>query len=180
MYLEKYDGNMEPTMSQAALRTIWEGISESRSLKGFAVFIPPVTSDLDVAAECIATAMAKSSSLEFCLFDIEHARTLAVKVEHALMSMDPIKNFDLCFRIREGERFRELILNRNAPWKPLLSQTVPLALWPRILAKTNAWKDEASHSPLDALYFLLCEKNDVLLQNVRRRKIRKRKRFQMA
>lgn len=65
-----------------------------------------------------------------------------------------------------------MILLSRCPFKPL------------ILEKANNWTAEpmecwsvkARHSPLDAVYFLVKEKCDVLLQNVRRR-IRKRKRF---
>lgn len=61
-------------------------------------------------------------------------------------------------------------------WKMLLPKNFPLALWPYFLAKTNTWNGYTSHTPLDALFFLTREQ----LQNVRRRKIRKRKRFQFS
>jgi hypothetical protein len=68
----------------------------------------------------------------------------------------------------------------------LLPQDIPLRLWPLILEDANKWTTKAkrgwsvkeSHSPLDAVYFSVKEKCDVLLQNVhRRRRTRKRKRF---
>lgn len=101
-------------------------------------------------------------------------------VWNALLLTLPVQNFDLVFHRLENSSVAFLALNRNAPWKPLLSRNVSLALWPLILAKANTWTKEHSHGPLDALFFLLREKNDVLFQNVRRRKIRKRKRYQMA
>jgi len=72
------------------------------------------------------------------------------------------------------------------PWNRLLPQYIPLRLWPFILVDANKWTAKAkqgwsvkeSHSPLDAVYFLLVkEKCDVLLLNVRRRRIRKHKQF---
>lgn len=92
-----------------------------------------------------------------------------------------VKNFDLCFRVHyHTERDRGWRVRRNPMWKMLLPKNFPLALWPYFLAKTNTWNGYTSHTPLDALFFLTREQCDVLLQNVRRRKIRKRKRFQFS
>lgn len=81
---------------------------------------------------------------------------------------------------QDGDDDAYLEVKRNTPWKSLVPQDVPLSLWPRILVKANTWRSQTSHSHLDALFFLMREKNDVLLQNVRKRKIRKRKRFQIS
>ena len=71
-----------------------------------------------------------------------------------------------------------LVFDRNPWWKRLLAMDdLPLSLWSLFLEKADTWKCDASHSHLDVLYFLLREKNTLLLQNVRRRRIRKRKRY---
>jgi hypothetical protein len=69
-----------------------------------------------------------------------------------------------------------LLFVRNPWWKRLLAvNDIPFNLWLPLLTKADTWKCDASHSNLDVLYFLLREKNTELLQNVRRRRIRKRK-----
>lgn len=81
-------------------------------------------------------------------------------------------NFDLCFTWHDDDpSLRNLVIDSNAPWKPFLLHDVSLGLWPRILAKMNSWDEKDSHSTLDALLFLVKEKCDMLLQNVRWHKI---------
>lgn len=106
------------------------------------------------------------------------------QLHRVLSSTVAVKNFDLTFHVRSKTRSVSLILDRVSPWKEILPQDLPLALWPHVLAKANSWNQQTgfrySHSSLDALFFLIREKNDVLLQNVHRRRIRKRKRFQFS
>jgi hypothetical protein len=98
----------------------------------------------------------------------------------SLVRTEAALNFEVCFHREEGAEQSKLFLNRDAPWKSLLSDNIPLSLWPLILARTNVLTEEDSRRPLDIIHFLTKEKNDVLLQNVRRRRIRKRKRFQFT
>jgi hypothetical protein len=63
-----------------------------------------------------------------------------------------------------------LILNCHTWLKQHLMDmgTVLLNLLPLILQKADRWKFDTGHSHLDILFFLLKEKNPILLQNVRR------------
>lgn len=106
-------------------------------------------------------------------------------IQQALLRTNAVRNFDMAFRrITEARHHGEAIrfeLSRSNTWKVLLADdNVPLNFWPAVLAKADAWKHQTSHSHLDALFYLVREKNDVLLQNVRKRRIRKRKRFQLS
>jgi len=175
------DDNSEPvTIAEATVTSICNGIGASTSINSVLVsHAPPEDVSISSAATALARATADSRSLLRIGFEglVPSSHTFANHFGNALMHTEPVKNFDLCYRqIEEWEQYIEFELNRSAPWKPLLSQDVPLNYWPSILAKTNTWNEETSHRPLDALFFLLKEKNDVLLQNVRRRPIRKRKR----
>lgn len=179
----KFARREDVTAPQAAVNTIFEGIGQSTSLKNFNVCSGPDDDDdlSTLAAGSLACAIETSTSLRRVSFHSANTGDFAVKVQKALMNTDAAKNFELCFRsYGEGRTYRSYLLQRDAPWKPLLSRDIPLALWPRILAKTNTWNRHVSHAPLDALFFLTKEKCDVLLQNVRRRKIRKRKRYQIS
>jgi hypothetical protein len=178
--LEETDSS---TISQDGFASICEGIGECTSLK-LLLFLgePPADEeDSNMAARSVALAMANSKSLDLVGVDSRY-REFRDKVRDSLALAPVMQNFNLFIRESESERSTFFWLNRAVPWRPLLSKNIPLALWPRILAKANAWnrhsKHYVSHGPLDALFFLMREKNDVLLQNVRRRKIRKRKRGQ--
>jgi len=96
---------------------------------------------------------------------------------HSLSKTDAVMNFDLSFRELHEHT---LLFDRNPWWKRLLANdNIPLNLWPSILKKADTWKQDTSHSHLDILNYLIKEKSSVLLQNVKRRRIRKRKRFQI-
>lgn len=93
----------------------------------------------------------------------------------ALRHHHAIRNLDVSCRVNDQGNLR---FDRNAWWKRLLAMDdIPLNLWPWILKKADTWTVETSQSHLDILYFLIKEKNANLLQNVHRRRIRKRKRY---
>jgi hypothetical protein len=168
------------TISQDGFASICKGIGECASLTSLVLDQPPTNNEeANVAARSIALAIAKSKSLLGAGVSRRYREFLG-KVRASLALAPIVQNFDLCVHERENETDDVLVLFfcRDIPWKPLLSQNMPLSLWPHILCKANTWNHYVSHSPLDALFFLMKEKNDVLLQNVRRRKIRKRKRGQ--
>lgn len=135
------------------------------------------------ATEFLAHAIVNCSSLtEFSLVLETNlgGRWTMDNIYNALCHATAVRTFDLSFR-QSGESIPVLELSRPTPWKPLLSDDhIPLSYRPHILAKAAQWDQETSHGPLDALLFLTREKSDVLLQNVRKRKIRKRKRFQIS
>jgi hypothetical protein len=176
------DTDLSP-VSQDGFASICVGIGENASLSLLhLVEAPADEEDANMAARSVALAMANSKSLDGAGSRLEK-RAFLDKVRTFLALVPAVQNFDLCVREGQGGTAVALALGRGNPWKPLLSKNIPLALWPRILAKANAWNRHfsnhyVSHGPLDALFFLMREKNDVLLQNVRRRKIRKRKRGQ--
>lgn len=147
--------------------------------------------DSERAAESLAHAIVKNETLSLLLLgDGQNGAPTADQIGKALLQTPAVKNFDLCYHVEAtsycADTFRMAILRNNSPyrklaipWKPLLALDLPLSLWPLVLEKANLWKkQQASHSALDALFFLMKEKCDVLLQNVHRRRIRKRKRFQ--
>jgi len=169
--------NAPITVSETAVTSICAGIGESTSLILITVWGAPVVEDAQFVADSLARATAASSSLDRVKIN-SNPRAFVDQFRVSLMNTEAVRNFDLCFGETDEQDFVQFKLNRSAPWKPLLSQEVPLNYWPSILAKTNTWTEETSHRPSDALYFLVKEKCDVLLQNVRRRRIRKRKRSQ--
>ena len=102
-------------------------------------------------------------------------------LSRALGQTPAIRNLDISFRTSysNDDGYDSLILNRHPWWKRHLGDmdTLPTKLLPLVLEKADTWKCDTSHSHLDVLFFLLKEKNPILLQNVRRRRIRKRKRY---
>jgi hypothetical protein len=160
------------------MKSICTGISESTSLEEIYIE-PPTTDDTSaVLAETLARAFSKSS----CLLDVlskPHHRHFIDQIRTFLLQTEVVREFDLCFYREEKAGVVKLCLDRDTPWKPILSKNVPLALWPLILASTKDLLPDNSHQTEDVLFFLIKEKNDVLFQNVRRRRIRKRKRFQL-
>lgn len=165
-------------LSASAAASICNGIGTSTSLKLIRInFLP--TND-DAVVKSFACAIANCVSLQIFEAKLNY-QGFFHQVRKALLHVQAVKNFDLCFREGHDSEVVRLILNRDTPWKPLLAdESLPLNYWPRILEKANKWEEETSHAPLDALYLLVKEKNHVLLQNVRRRKIRKRKRYQIT
>jgi hypothetical protein len=97
-------------------------------------------------------------------------------LSHALRQHAVVRNHNISFRaLSKRTQDDSLVFDRNPWWKRLLAtDDLPLSLWSLFLEKADTWKCDASHSHLDVLYFLLREKNTLLLQNVRRRRIRKR------
>lgn len=173
------NGRPPSCISEQARHSICRGIAESTSLEGLLVSNPPGDDHATAIAESLSRAVAKSS----CMKEVgtySANRVFTELLRTALLRTEAVQNFDLCFNFIEDDLLVVLGLNRNAPWKPILSENVPLALWPLVLSKTNVLNKKDSHSPMDVIYFLVKEKCDVLLQNVHRRRIRKRKRFQFT
>jgi hypothetical protein len=169
----------EENISRSAMTTIFDAVGESRSLEFIQLLRPHVSGDAAFVAKLLASAITKSPSLEE-VESVGSDQEFLRMIQSALKYTEAVRDFDLCFSVCEEEQnVTTLKLERNCRWKQVLSQNVRLALWPRILAKTKTW-NTTSHSSLDALFFLTKEKSDVLLQNVHRRKIRKRKRFQFT
>lgn len=165
-------------MPETCMQEICDGIQQSTSLRILLTADSP--HDAQTASTLLAGAVGNSQSIAG-IGSLE--RDFAILMRNSLQQMSCVKNFDLCLKVQEFASAPNSLgfeLVRDAPWKPLLSQDVPLSYWPRIMAKANGWNKMTSHQPIDVLFFLLKEKNDVLLQNVRRRKIRKRRRYQMS
>lgn len=172
-----WEGDSSGTVSEAFLQEICDGIEQSKSLQVALVNDIP-TDDAAMVGAKFAKAISNSASL----FGLgTPPGVISTEFRNELAQTPRVKSFDVCFSCITA-RFNIPVfkLGRDLPWKPLLSQDVPLSFWPRILAKANKWNEYDSHKSHDALFFLLKEKNDVLLQNVRNRKIRKRKRHQMS
>jgi hypothetical protein len=156
-----------------------DAISDSPRLGSLVMCDVPLPDTLiEKATECLANAVACSTSVEYLLLD-ESGRVSMDNVQRSLLQSNKIKNNDLFFKrtFRPGRRRKGAFkLVRTSPFKSLLSQNVPLNYWPRILTRADTWNEVDSHSSHDFLFFLIREKNDVLLQNgVHSRHIRKRK-----
>lgn len=158
-------------LPRQVVTTICEGIAASTSLSCTDVFHSPAARDAEFVAESIVRASIASTSvnaIRILLRDLS-CQSFAQQIRSYLLQSEAIRNFDLCFRevLNENGNDVAFVLNRNAQWRQFLGvDDVPLNFWPVILAETNAWSREASHGPLDFLFFLMKEKKDVLLQNV--------------
>lgn len=169
-----------------AFKTVCDAVTDSRTLDGIDIVDPPVDeAHWREAAESLANATANCSSfseIRFYPHRQEAAQRFADRVCHALARTSATTSFDLSF-LRgsryEGRQAVVKCLSRPSPWKPFLSQDIPLNLWPLILAETKFWdwRRSASHKSVDILFSLVKEKCDVLFQNIHRRRIRKRKRY---
>lgn len=143
------------------IRSLCSGICESTSLEHLAIFTPPPDADKEATATLLARAVTNSSSISAVF--LSRIGDFDVHLREALLQTSAVKSFDVCFHF-DNNRLMVFRLNKNVVWKQLLSQNVPLSLWPLVLAKANAWTQATSHSSLDAVFFLLKEKNDVLIQ----------------
>lgn len=177
-FCSPHDTGNPLSLSEGSMKSICAGISESTSVEGISIE-PPTTDDTSVVlAETLARTFSESSCLKE-VFSNSHHRHFIDLIRSSLLQTEAVRKFDLCFLREEKAGRIKLFLGRNTPWKPILSKNVPLALWPLILGRTKDLAPDNSHRIEDVLYFLIKEKNDVLFQNVRRRRIRKRKRFQL-
>lgn len=126
---------------------------------------------VDAIVKCPTITMLHHGENESCTFSAD-------RVYNALCGTDAVNTSNLVIRRRKkatGDVFR---FRRQCWWKELLSRDdVSLELWPCILKDADDWTSEDSHSHLDILNFLVKEKSTILLQNVGRRRSRKRKRY---
>lgn len=125
--------------------------------------------------EVLADTIVRSSSIIRVLINSDEPDTIShLVLSRALCHHPAIQASDVTF-CAEGH---ELWFARTPWWLRLMAlDDMSLNLWPYILEKADTWRSSTSHSHLNVLYYLMREKNAVLLQNVRRRRIRKRKRF---
>lgn len=146
---------------------------------------------VEEGAKSLADMLAKKRPVIHTIFTGVVDGLTTDHISRLLSQSDAAANFDVCFRTvtlppdndRESTSFYLLMGPSSKfpfPWKGVLGDdTIPLTYWPYILEKASKWNKATSHSSLDAFYFLVKEKPDILLQNVKRRRIRKRKRFQL-
>lgn len=159
----------------------FNAISESPRLELLHVYnVPLPNALLGRAAESLANAVACSGSIKHIVTnDVRSSNLTLDQVQSSLLLTDKVKSFDLFFKRLSGvtsfgthfEMFK--LACTISPFKRLLPNPTPLNYWPRILKKADTWKRVDSHSPLDFLLCMIREKNDVLLQNVRKHHIRK-------
>lgn len=163
-----------------AIAALFNAMAQSASLQHVMMRGEPAFGNVDLVAKSLTSAVTRSVTIETVESVLSRQYIHRVYLD-ALFHTQAVRGLDLCYR-KTQETLVTLVvsLNRRLPWKPLLSQNIQPALWPRILAMSILLKEETSHSPVDALYLLIKEKSDVLLQNVHRRKIQKRKRYQIS
>lgn len=166
------------SVSKAAFGLLCNAMGESPAVRE--IFLNGEATFERDTIETAARALVTSTSITNVTLCSSPAFTDGIR--KILMGSQAARNLELCYQ-EEGEADTDrvkLTLCRGSQWRRVLSQTIPLSLWPHILAKANTWEQQTSHNSLDALFFLVREKSDVLLQNVHRRRIRKRKRFQFS
>lgn len=108
--------------------------------------------NLETVAECLARAIAESSLEEVAVDG---------KMASALSRTRQAKNLDFSF-IQNNKGHLQI----NHKWRPLLSENLPLGVWPYILEKAHA-SPETSHGTAGILFFLLRQKPDLVPRNVR-------------
>jgi hypothetical protein len=115
--------------------------------------------ETETVAEYLSQAIVKSSLEEVRIPSSSFFRT-------ALLHTQPVQNLDFAFSVIDddsSDRNHTVLLKVHRKWKSLLinGDSIPLALWPRILAKAHA---ETSHGPAGLLFHILREKPDLLLR----------------
>lgn len=168
-----------PMNSLELFQSICEAVGQSPSINELCLMSFPVDESNYNWPRHLANAIASSSSL-VTLEMMNDDEDFVDETLEALRKTSAYKSFDLGFCQQEHPAGGGDVLKftRPSPWKSLLSNDIPLNVWPLILSETKAWNgNEKSHKTRDILFFLLKEKSDVLLQNVKRRRIRKRKRY---
>lgn len=136
------------------------------------------TASIDRVTASLASVAEKNSSLqEFVVVEDQPYSFAAAEIHNALIRTEAVKNSDMIVRHTKVESESKITFRRQCWWKDLLQRNdIPLNLWPCILKDADNWSRESSHSHLDILNFLVREKN-ILLQNVRCRRCRKRRRY---
>lgn len=179
--------NRVGSISLTSFASFCEAISESTGLRVFHMRGRLVDdSDTERAALYLATAVSKSSSLgSIRRFKGGSGSLTADPIFHALKQTDEAKELSVRFRRSERRHGVEgwssvILIERDCWWKNVLPLEVRPNLWPLILEKANHsfLNEKSSHSHLDIINFLVREKSDVLLQNIHRRRTRKRKRYE--
>lgn len=168
------------TISVESFHSICAAISCSLSLELLNlndVAVNEAAKDENVA-ESLANAIVNSSSVSAVAI-IDQTSFTVDELCHALSHKFAVRNFDLLFRKHTPfDGAEALSFSRGREWKRLVADdSIALSKWPYLLNAADNWHEEDSHSHLDFLFYLMREKNPVLLQNVRRRRIRKRKRY---
>lgn len=173
------------TIPEQRFKCVCEAVESSVSIKTLDILGNRLSGSksAEETASFLARTLANSTSLrEFQLTRTQDTSFLpADTIEKALLKTPAVRNLDLLFRTKSGEQGKTRIsLTRVWPWKRVLPLNIPLNLWPRILSNADQWNKQTSHTSFDALFYLLKEKNDVLLQNVRKRRIHKCKSYQIS
>lgn len=169
--------------SERQFSAFCNSLSQNRRLRYLVLQnIPVQEALLERAAQDLSNAITTSSSIKVVSISDEQgdAQHMVDKMQQSLLQSAPINSFDLFFQKRfdQKESTWELHFGKRSKFKQLLPKNVPLGLWPLILARANSYHHYDSHSSLDLLYYLIKEKHDVLLLNVRYcRSIRKSSSF---
>jgi len=185
----------EPIISQQALDSIFAGITRSTEVDTVHIAIAPTNEEKSLALARSMTAAVQKSNILVRFKVGEPYGRLVQQIKNELFNTEASKSLELVFRETSPTDLSPVfMMDFSTPvlWHSLLPEEVPLGLWPSILNLTNDWAppghilegdslqdpeyQRTSHGPVDALYFLVKQKPDVLLQNVRCRK-RKRPSF---
>jgi len=178
------DGSLT-SITETAFQFIGDSLCESSSSLVRELFITQSPNEVMIVLSAAET-LAQSASKSKCLLRIRIRRdtmssVFADYLNRALLRTEAVQNMELCFSmVDNGASETIFTLCRQCPFRLCLPQNIPLTLWPRILANANSWNQQTSHSSLDAIFFLVKEKNDELLQNAKLRRIRKRKHFAIS
>lgn len=164
------------SMSEKAFLTICSAIPDCPSLK-YLILNGLVVENADNQKinTALSTAVLSSPSLTALSIHDRSSSTLSLDdMFRSLSRAEAVRRSDVTIRRMPCGGFR---FYRWCWWKAILPYSIPLNFWPHILKKAHTYQNSATHSGMDVLYFLVKEKHTVLLQNVKRRRIRKRKRY---
>lgn len=177
LVLASQDGQ---SISEKALLFICSALANCASLKtlhflGLLVKDPSIER---ISHGGLASAIANCSSLTavFIRDIMNDTNNISINdVVLALSRSTAVRDFDLSVMLAANGN--GLLFERPSWWKMTLPLNIPLNLWSYVLKNADSYIGSVTHSSLDILYLLVKEKCDVLLQNARKRRIRKRKRY---
>jgi len=172
-------GEESTRVQEEPFRILCEAVSKSSSLYSLTLVNAVVREEyIEGAVEHLANCIANSATLKWLSFDTAASGTFTMdRVCQALSRTDAAKNFDLFFRKKEraANGYEELqIVRRTCPFKLALSQNIPLNQWSSILSTAGTCTLVDSHGPLDFVFLLAKEKNDVLFRDAAMRRTMKK------
>ena len=165
-------------LSESFLTSIFNGIGASASLTKVSIISSSfgvVDGDTNRVTKCLVDAVVASSCIQKIILvnPIADCPFAFDRIQSELNRSRAFQESELTYTCKSvGTDYKMLSLIRKCWWKDVLPLDIPLALWPRVLAKSghqSRGNDTISHAhtPTDIMYFFVKEKCDTLFQCVR-------------